>query len=85
MAQAKMTQPEMRQAAAQAVRDFLRSHMLDPMTFDCVEAYDQFPAVLKDCPTSVAAQWYSDVDALQVLRFHNEWEVWRQAVRRDIA
>jgi len=73
-----LTIPEMRQAALQAVRDFLRSHMLDPMKFTCEEAHKVLGRVVQEQPNSVASRWYRLAGFSQVTYFYHEWEEWRK-------
>ncbi len=77
------TLPEMRQVALQAVRDFLRSHMLDPMKYSCEDAYKVLPSALKESPTSVAVKWYLSVGLAEMTYFYHEWEEWRKEVLRS--
>lgn len=78
-----MTVPEMRSVTLQAVRNFLRGHMLDPMKFTCEEAFKVLPSLVKESSGSVAARWYGSALPSQVVYFYHEWEEWRKEVQRS--
>jgi len=75
-----LTLVEMRQAALQAVRDFLRSHMLDPMKFTSEEAYTVLLTVVEEQPHSLAAHWFFSTGFSEKKAFYSGWEDWRQEV-----
>ncbi len=73
-----MTQAEQRSLALSAVRDFLRSHLLDPLKFSGEEALEVLDHVVEAQPDSIAAQWEYAADHMQYACFYQEWEVWRK-------
>ena len=81
MAQAKMTETEMRQVAAQATRAFMCSHMLDPMKFAGGDAYSVLTDVVEKYPFSTTARWFFSTGFRNADLFREEWEAWRKAAQ----
>ena len=78
-----LTIPEMRHMALQAVRDFLRSQMLDPMKYSCEEAFKMLGRMLHEQPNLVVIKWFRQADLTQMTYFYHEWEEWRKEVQRS--
>jgi len=83
MAKAKMTETEMRQIAAQAVRGFMGSHMLDPMKFTGEEVTEHLHNFVEKYPSSIPARWFYSTGFRNGVLFCEEWDAWREAALQE--